>query len=566
MNNEKRLDLPKDRTSENEEELNRLKKERDQAIAARDQLMQEVLPFAISSRPTTRKNAIRWPMIVALALIFGFSFFVLLKLMKQKQRLQHVTKERMHQKKETLKPATDHKADFAHDRSLLVLAIKELASLTTMEISPDEALLIIGGTEGKIVLMDRKSFNLRRSLLAHQGEVSALAFIDNQRFISGGRDGSIKLWRQGNLDKPLVIRKSGAPIRDLVTTERHLYVAAEQRDIEVYQFDGKALPALKGHKDWVRALAIHRAKRYLASGGHDRIIRLWDLKNNRVIKRLKKHRLWVNALAFDRDGERLASTGFSKKTYLWDVKTGKLLHTLRGHVRRVVDLSFSANNLLLTSSLDRKVSIWYSHKGKVKEVLKKHRYQVNTARMLRNRSIISLSSDGYLRVWGSKRDVPKIEEILPKPKAGELTFRSNTSGERHRVKVYDEKGKLARGALKQLAYIFRSGPDDRMILPDKKLVKMIYDVSEHFGRDHEILIISGHRSAEYNRVRTKQSRQVAKKSKHIEGKALDFRIDGITITALHRFLKKKSWGGLGFYADSQFVHLDSGPVRFWEGN
>jgi uncharacterized protein YcbK (DUF882 family) len=81
-----------------------------------------------------------------------------------------------------------------------------------------------------------------------------------------------------------------------------------------------------------------------------------------------------------------------------------------------------------------------------------------------------------------------------------------------------------------------------------------------------VWVISGYRSPEYNELRTRQSRQVGKESRHMKGEAIDIRIDGVTITALHDYVRKLRAGGVGFYPDSQFIHMDIGPVRHWGGD
>ncbi len=91
-------------------------------------------------------------------------------------------------------------------------------------------------------------------------------------------------------------------------------------------------------------------------------------------------------------------------------------------------------------------------------------------------------------------------------------------------------------------------------------------VMEHFGRQREVILISGYRSPSFNRLRTKQSRQVGEKSLHMKGQAIDFRVEGVAITRLHEFVKTLKAGGVGFYPDSNFIHMDIGPVRYWSGN
>ena len=79
-------------------------------------------------------------------------------------------------------------------------------------------------------------------------------------------------------------------------------------------------------------------------------------------------------------------------------------------------------------------------------------------------------------------------------------------------------------------------------------------------------MVSGYRSPGYNKLRSSQSAQVGKHSAHMEGKAIDIRIEGVTITRLRSYLKKLKVGGVGFYPDSRFVHMDVRPYRYWEGD
>ncbi len=71
-------------------------------------------------------------------------------------------------------------------------------------------------------------------------------------------------------------------------------------------------------------------------------------------------------------------------------------------------------------------------------------------------------------------------------------------------------------------------------------------------------IISGYRSAETNAVLHRRSRGVASQSLHMVGQAIDIRVPGIETGEL-----KLAAGGVGYYPQSDFVHVDIGRVRSW---
>ena len=56
---------------------------------------------------------------------------------------------------------------------------------------------------------------------------------------------------------------------------------------------------------------------------------------------------------------------------------------------------------------------------------------------------------------------------------------------------------------------------------------------------------------------------VAKNSYHVKGQATDIRIDGIPTEYVHKAALSLGAGGVGFYPASDFVHVDTGPVRTW---
>ena len=63
----------------------------------------------------------------------------------------------------------------------------------------------------------------------------------------------------------------------------------------------------------------------------------------------------------------------------------------------------------------------------------------------------------------------------------------------------------------------------------------------------------------------KKGHEVARDSQHTYGHAVDFRIPGVGTRRLLEYVKGLHAGGAGFYPESEFVHADTGPVRYWAG-
>ena len=100
---------------------------------------------------------------------------------------------------------------------------------------------------------------------------------------------------------------------------------------------------------------------------------------------------------------------------------------------------------------------------------------------------------------------------------------------------------------------------------DTRLVDVLTRAARKFGAPR-IEVVSGYRSPKYNLMLRKKGHQVARASQHVEGHAVDFRIRGVPTRSLLHFVRSLRMGGVGFYPHSQFVHTDTGRIRYWTGS
>jgi len=100
---------------------------------------------------------------------------------------------------------------------------------------------------------------------------------------------------------------------------------------------------------------------------------------------------------------------------------------------------------------------------------------------------------------------------------------------------------------------------------DPRLGDLMSAVAAQFGQP-ELWIVSGYRAPRFNTMLRKKLGEVARNSLHTRGEALDFIVPGADLGLVSKFLRKLKKGGVGYYPGSAFVHMDVGPVRFWEGN
>lgn len=98
---------------------------------------------------------------------------------------------------------------------------------------------------------------------------------------------------------------------------------------------------------------------------------------------------------------------------------------------------------------------------------------------------------------------------------------------------------------------------------DPGLIDLLYAISAFTGSTGTFQVLSGYRSPETNQMLKSQGHNVADHSFHIEGKAIDLRMTDVDIRTIQRVALALQQGGVGYYGRSNFVHVDTGPIRAW---
>ncbi len=154
---------------------------------------------------------------------------------------------------------------------------------------------------------------------------------------------------------------------------------------------------------------------------------------------------------------------------------------------------------------------------------------------------------------------------MPQP-AGvrSLSFLHTHTGERLEVDYFRggryESASL--GVINHFLRDYRSG-DEHSI--DPGLLDILFGLQQQIGTDVRFEVICGYRSAATNEWMHEHSSGVAEHSLHMEGRAIDIRVSGFATARLHQLALDQQAGGVGYYARSDFIHVDTGRIRSWTG-
>ncbi|MGV1100394.1 YcbK family protein [Thiovibrio sp. JS02] len=177
------------------------------------------------------------------------------------------------------------------------------------------------------------------------------------------------------------------------------------------------------------------------------------------------------------------------------------------------------------------------------------------------RSFLKASLLGSLALCVSNPAWASLAEEFAAP--GRLNLYNTHTGEKLRLTFRDYSGHYDEQALEALNWFFRCHYTNRQCDMDVDTLEYLNLVDQRLGRGNEIHIISAYRSPEYNKFLLNQGRRVAKKSLHLEGRALDIRIPKIPTSDIRQAALRLQLGGVGYYPGSDFVHIDSGDFRTW---
>ncbi|XP_072958442.1 U3 snoRNP-associated protein-like YAOH [Typha angustifolia] len=260
-----------------------------------------------------------------------------------------------------------------------------------------------------------------RLLVKHRQSVTAVTLSeDDLKGFSASKDGSILHWdvETGKSEKYLW------PSEDVLLSH---YAKAPQN------------PSTKRSKH-ILALAVSSDGRYLASGGLDRHVHLWDTRSRKHIQAFHGHRGPVSCLAFRQGTSQLFSGSFDRTIKLWNAEDRTHMDNLFGHQSEILTIDCLRKERLLTVGRDRTMRLW-----KVPEesqlIFRAPASSLECCCFLSDSEFLSGSDDGSIELWSVMRKKPT--HIVKNAHAPSLLPNSHThesDGERMTNGVTTENG------------------------------------------------------------------------------------------------------------------------------
>jgi uncharacterized protein YcbK (DUF882 family) len=151
------------------------------------------------------------------------------------------------------------------------------------------------------------------------------------------------------------------------------------------------------------------------------------------------------------------------------------------------------------------------------------------------------------------------------------------AGDIRRVKMYSGRsgetvdaiywidGKYVPEVLKEINHFMRDLRADQTVKMNPGNLDIIAATHHLLDVKEPYMLLSGYRSPATNAMLREHSRGVARNSLHMKGMAADLRLKSRSVNQMAGAAKACSAGGVGTYHRSNFVHMDCGPIRTWQG-
>jgi len=301
-----------------------------------------------------------------------------------------------------LDPGIDPKGDLMRELRIRwkppepYAAYPQPANINAMVFTPDSKKIVVGGHH-EVMVYDAEQGKLEKRIATRSERAYTMLFLpDGKLAVAGGRpgqEGNVRIYNI-NAGNPKMV--NAVPLIDGVN-DRSVFLA------ELLDTD-----------DTVFALAVSKDGKKLASGGIDRLVRVWDVSGGydkaKLEHSIENHADWVFGVAFSPDGKRLVTASRDKTAKVWDLEAKESVLTFPDHQNSVYDVAITADGKTgISIADDRNLRFWQAT-DQAKQVGKQIRAAGGHAKGIfkiayhadpKNPLLATCSADGTVRLWNA---------------------------------------------------------------------------------------------------------------------------------------------------------------------
>ncbi|KAI9097009.1 WD40-repeat-containing domain protein [Phlyctochytrium arcticum] len=255
---------------------------------------------------------------------------------------------------------------------------------------------------------------VKSTLTGHKGNVKCVEFIGEEglAILSGSSDNTCRVWDTETGECQTVLEGHTSRIWDVASSKNGSLLASASGDGTVKLWDYKphktsATPCVatfleEGGGD-VYSVKFHPTGTHIATGGYDKVVRLYDIERATVVKSFSGHQLSVSQTIFSPLGNLIVSGSKDNTIKFWDIVSGLCIRTITSHLGEVTSVEMSSNgSLLLSSSKDNSNRLWDI---RMLRPIRKFKGHQNTSKnfikagFAGDALVVGGSEDGIVYIW-----------------------------------------------------------------------------------------------------------------------------------------------------------------------
>ena len=295
-------------------------------------------------------------------------------------------------------------------RQQIAVSQNHIASINSVALSPDGALLASGHHDGVVRLWDMQTQKQLTTLTGHEAGVKSVAFSSDGTLLASGAKDRARLWDVRNRKQVADFKHKAIVESVAFSPDGKTLASVDDRYIRLWDVQRRRAVGVLGqeplHEGQIKYVSVIQSVAFspdgtlLASGGIDNTLRLWDVQNRQEIF---MHELpeWSNirAVAFSPDGKLLASAGTYKEIDLWSVADQELIATLNTP-GRISTLAFSPDGRFLAADQGPNIRVWDMKTQTEVAPLEGFVLSVTSiAFSPDSKKLVAGSMDGTIRIW-----------------------------------------------------------------------------------------------------------------------------------------------------------------------
>jgi DNA-binding beta-propeller fold protein YncE len=290
-------------------------------------------------------------------------------------------------------------------------------AVTSVAYSPDGTYLLSGGEDGTVKLWETATGREVRTFTGHRAGVTSVAFSpDGATAVSGSNDSTLRLWDVTSGHELRATDRLGWKIAGVAFSADGKFVASAADDNQVKLWSVPKLElvrAFAGHGWRVTSVAFSPNGDSSLSGSEDDSLKLWDVSKGQEMRTFRNGFVAVTCVAFSPDGKLGLSGGKDKVVRIWNLDNGSEVKQLKGHSRIVRSVAFTRDGRYVVSGGDDgTVEVWDATTGTETRSFDGHAGAVTGVSVSPSgRYVASSSTDGTVKIWQLPQPVwPRSEQ------------------------------------------------------------------------------------------------------------------------------------------------------------